>query len=69
MVRIAVLKKVTKSKQSLEELDELVEELEGLDFDYSLPRWAWTSRQWSEYVLKRVPLKKRIDRLRSLEEA
>lgn len=28
--------------------------LEELEFEYCLPKWAWTSREWNRYSFKKL---------------
>lgn len=40
--------------------DELYVQLEELDFEYCLPKWFWTLREWTAYNNKRIEIVNRI---------
>lgn len=49
-------------------VEELKEELDWLDYEYCLPRWAWTNREWYRYMEGRRAILKEIQRILSEED-
>lgn len=55
------------SYNDIEEDPELM--LEELEFEYCLPRWFWTNKEWAKYSYERIKvlsLKKELDACEAL---
>lgn len=41
--------------------------LDELEFEYCLPKWFWTSREWTRYTIERSRLRKLIREIKEFE--